>query len=57
VPILKQGMRLAFASLKMVIRDTANNWASSAAVSARENLSIRSGKEYVTSDMEQLRDE
>jgi hypothetical protein len=29
VPILKEGMRPAFASLNTVMRDTANNWARS----------------------------
>ena len=58
VPILKQGIRPAFANLKIVIRETASNSESWAAVRARLNCSMRSGKEEeLASDMDKLRDE
>jgi hypothetical protein len=44
VPILKHGMRPAFANLKIVMRDTVNISASSSAVSARPIRSIRSAR-------------
>jgi hypothetical protein len=40
VPILKLGIRPAFACLKIVIRETFNNVANSGAVNARPKLSI-----------------